>query len=99
MILVKLYQQRVIRRQLIATEQEAAHYRTPVKLKAVVVAFIVFVALPHGIAIAIGLGGTRLNDTNQTGDLLSRISLAMRRNYSTNFLLYNLFDTEFRMKA
>ena len=99
MILVKLYQHWLIRRQLTATEQDVEQYPTSVKLKACVVAFLFFVALPHGIAIDIGLGGTRLNNTNQTCDLLSWLSLAMLLNYLTNFLLYNLFGAEFRMKA
>ena len=99
MILVKLYQQNNARRQFTANERDNDNFQISVKLTSVVVVFLMFVALPNGIAIPIGLGGTQLSDTSKAGDILQWLSLLFLLNYSINFLLYSIFDSQFRKKA
>ena len=97
MIIVKLYQQSIIRRQLSKKEREIGHFRISVKLTAVVVVFFMFVALPVAIPIVMGLAGSQLIDRCES--FLSLLILAMLINHSANFLVFNIFDVEFRLKA
>ena len=100
MIIVKLYKQRSIRRQLTNQEWNMGHFHTSVKLIAVVVVHITLVGLPVVVALALGITGINLTNTSQAGKIvLSSITLAVLLNHSTNFLLYNIFDAEFRRKA
>ena len=94
MILVKLYKQRVIRRQLTGTVEDSGQFHTTVKLMAVVVAFI-FVALPYGFGIVLRLAGIQVSDSA----LLSVSTLTLLLHHAINVLLYNTFDAEFRKKA
>ena len=100
MIIVKLYKQRSIRHQLTNQERNMGHFYTSVKLIAVVVVHITLVGLPVVVARALGITGINLTNTSQAGKIvLSSITLAVLVNHSTNFLLYNIFDAEFRRKA
>ena len=97
MILVKLYQQNVRRRRVALTEQDIGNFRTSLKLIAVVVVFLIYVMLPFGNALNMGLAGTSLLDADRA--LLSSTLLLMLLNHSTNYLLYTLIDAEFRRNA
>ena len=97
MIIVKLYKQKALRHLLTRAEQDIGHFRTSVKLTSVVVAFVILVALPGSLIIVMGIAGIQLNDTNKT--LLSWLTLSLLLNHSVNFLLYHMFDANFRKNA
>ena len=97
MIIAKLFKERLIRRRLTSTELDVGHYRTTVKLISVVVVFVVLAALPGVSLTVMDLNGIQLTDTSQT--IPSWLMLARLLNHSTNFLLYNTFDTTFRKNA
>ena len=89
--IVKLYQQMAMRRKLTAKEQSTRHFETSVKLIAVVIAHITLLGLPVIISIAFGFFGIVPG-----GNTVSALALAILLNHSINFLLYNIFDSEFR---
>ena len=89
--IVKLYKQRIIRRQLKPTERNATQFQTSVKLFAVVIAHITLLELPALGAILFGF-----LDIIPTGNTLSVLTVPLLLNHCINFLLYNIFDTEFR---
>ena len=91
---VKLYKRIAIRRQLTTQERNIGHFRTSVKLMVVLVANVTLVGLPAVMAVAIGLTGTKLE-----GNALSGATLGLLLNHSKNFLIYNIFDGDLRMKA
>ena len=95
MTIVKL----VKRRNLTTTERDMGNFRISMKLTAVVLAFMCLIALPSAIFAVSGLSGTHLIGTNETRDLLAWLTPALLLNHSTNFILYNIFDAEFRRKA
>ena len=97
MIIGKLYQKTLIRRQLTTRELEIGHFRVSVKLTSVAVAFVLLVALPVASALIGGLTGTELIDRSQS--FFSWLMFAMLLNPSANFVLYNIFDKEFRRNA
>ena len=101
MTIVKLHQQMAIRRRLTSQEQNSGHFRTSVKLIAVVIEQITLVLLPGVFLFAIGLtGATVANHVTDNGDIGFRmITIALLINHSTNFLFYNIFDVEFRKKV
>ena len=92
-----MYTHCLIRDHLTRIEQEIGHFRVSVKLTAVVVAFVLLVALPVAIHLTVGMTGTQLIDWSQS--FLSWLMLAMILNHSANFVLYNIFDRRFRRKA
>ena len=92
MTIVKLYKQWVIRRQLTASELSATHFATSVKLVSVVVAYLILVGSSGLVSIIVfGLLGILIDENT-----ISVLTLAMLLNHSINFLLYNVFDAEFR---
>ena len=97
MIVGKLYQQSLIRRQLTTMELEIGHFQVSVKLTAVVVAFVLLVALPVANLLIGGLTGTQLIDRSES--FVSWLILAMLLNHSANFVLYNIFDKGCRRKV
>ena len=99
MTIVKLFQQRSIRRQLTNIEQNNGQYQTSVKLIAVVVEHVTLVGVPGAFAFVMGLSGTDVADTDNAGVGLGVMVLALLINHSTNFLLYNIFDVGFRKKV
>ena len=100
LILIKLYLQRVRRRQLNAALQDNATFQITVKLTSVVIAFLIFVALPNGFTVPMGLGDRKqLINSDNRGNPKQLISLLFLLNYSINFLLYIVFDPQFRTKA
>ena len=89
--MVKLYKQWLIRRQLTTRELSATHFATSVKLVAVVVAHITLIGFPGLVTIIFGLIGVIIDENT-----ISALALALLLNHSINFLLYNIFDAEFR---
>ena len=89
--IVKLYRQWLIRRQLTASRLNATHFVTSVKLLAVVIAHIALIGSPGLVAIIFGLYGIIISEIT-----IAVIDLAILANHSINFLLYNIFDAEFR---
>ena len=89
--IVKLYKQMVIRRQLTTSELKDTHFQTSVKLIAVVLAHATLLGLPGMVTIAFSMIGITPDD-----DTLSGLTLPTLLNHSINFLLYNIFDADFR---
>ena len=89
--IVKLYKQMVIRRQLTTSELKVTHFQTSVKLTAVVLAHATLLGLPGMVTIAFSMIGITPGD-----DTLSGLTLPTLLNHSINFLLYNIFDADFR---
>ena len=89
--IVKLYKQMVIRRQLTTAELNVTQFQTSVKLFAVVIAHITLLGLPSVGAILFGFLGII-----PAGNTLSVLTVPLLLNHCINFLLYNIFDTEFR---
>ena len=92
--IVKLYKQMVIRQQLTKRELNVTHFETSVKLIAVVIAHITLLGLPAISAILFGF--LVIIPTRNTLSVLTALLLL---NHCINFLLYNIFDTEFRRKV
>ena len=110
MIIIKLYKQLLLRRQLTTTKQDdghvrksvrlmAGHLRKSVNLMAVVVDFLIFVAMPIGAGLLMSLVGNQPISMSEKRALLSAITLALLLNHSTNFVIYNAFDPGFRRKV
>ena len=91
MTLVKLYKQMVIRRQLTTAELNVSQFQTSVKLFAVVIAHITLLGLPLAFGILFSFIGII-----PAGNTLSALTVPLLLNHCINFLLYNIFDTEFR---
>ena len=92
--IVKLFKQRAIRRHLTTKERNSGHFHISVKLTAVLVVYVTLVVLIGIIAIVVGLTVANLDEITLTG-----LTLALLLNYSTNILLYSIFDGDFRRKA
>ena len=92
--IVKLYKQMVIRRQLTTAELNVTQFQTSVKLFPVVIAHITLLGLPSVGAILFGFLGII-----PAGNTLSVLTVPLLLNHCINFLLYNIFDTEFRRNA
>ena len=90
---LKLHRQIVIRRRL-TCEANNAHVVTSIKLMAIVVAQLIFNGIPGVMAVRFGLLGI-IPDKNT----MSALALPFVLNHSTNFLLYNIFDKQFRRNA
>ena len=88
--IVKLYKQWVIKRR-INSELNSTHFATSVKLIAVVIAHITLIGSPSIAAISFGLIGSIIDENT-----ISALALALLLNHCINFLLYNIFDAEFR---
>ena len=93
LIIVKLYKQWSARRRFGASDQNQKnmHFATSVKLVAVAVAHITLIGSPSLAAIIFGLIGIVIDE-----NIISGLALAILLNHSINFLLYNIFDAEFR---
>ena len=90
MTLVKLYKQMVIRRQLTTAELNVSQFQTSVKLFAVVIAHITLLGLPLAFGTLFSFIGII-----PAGNTLSALTVPLLLNHCINFLLYNIFDTEF----
>ena len=96
----KLFKHAASRRHLTTQEQDSRHYQASVKLTAVVVAQLTLVGLPACIGSFLILMDTDTKTDSDKNDLvLALITLALLLNHSMNFLLYNIFDRDFRTKA
>ena len=92
MTVVKLFKQKAIRRHLTPQELKTGTYQISVKLTAVAITHCILYVMPFAIAIA-------FNDTTTDSNVLSWITLPLLLHHSLNFLLYNIFDTEFRSRV
>ena len=91
----KLIKQSAIRRSLSTpnSTSQSDQWRITAKLSAVVIAYLVLVSLP-GIASGVtGQMGINIHDVRA---LHSAVIYGFIINHSTNFLIYNVFDSEFR---
>ena len=96
----KLFKHAASRRHLTTQEQDSRHYQASVKLTAVVVAQLTLVGLPACIGSFLILMDTDTKKDSDKNDLvLALITLALLLNHSMNFILYNIFDRDFRTKA
>ena len=89
--IVKLYKQWVIKRRITNSELNSTHFTTSFKLIAVVIAHITLIGSQGFVAIMFGLSGSIIDENT-----ISALALALLLNHSINFLLYNIFDAEFR---
>ena len=93
MTVVKLCKQMTIRSQLTSQEVSNKELQISMKLIMVVVVHVTLIAVP----IAIALYHVSISIPLE-GNVLSGITLTLLLNHSTNFLLYNIFDREFRRR-
>ena len=94
MTVVKLFKQKAIRRHLTSQELNNGTYQISVKLTAVAITHCTLYVIPLATAIAYGF-----NDTVPDINVVSWITLPLLLHHSLNFLLYNIFDTEFRSRV
>ena len=94
MTVVKLFKQKAIRRHLTSQELNNGTFQISVKLTAVAITHSILYVIPLATAIAYGF-----NDTVPDSYVLSWITLPLLLHHSLNFLLYNIFDTEFRSRV
>ena len=95
MTIVKLYRQQAIRRGLTKQELRTGTYRTSVLLTATVVVYLTLAGIPYLVFSAISASGTNVSASSaSTGSW--GFSIILQTNYSTNFVLYTLFNEEFR---
>ena len=93
--IIKLYKQRNIRRQLTTSgpnsQLNVTEFRTSVKLISVVIAQVTLTGIPGIVTAIFGFMGITFEENT-----ISAILLVLLLNYSINFVLYNVFDSEFR---
>ena len=94
MTVVKLFKQKAIRRHLTSQELNNGTFQISVKLTAVAITHCILYVIPLATAIAYGF-----NDTIPDINVVSWITLLLLLHHSLNFLLYNIFDTEFRSRV
>ena len=94
MTVVKLFKQNAIRRHLTSQELNNGTFQISVKLTAVAITHCILYVMPFAIAIT-----HDFNDTTPDSNVLSWITLPLLLHHSLNFLLYNIFDTEFRSRV
>ena len=93
MTVIKLYKQNEIRRQLTSQERDDRSLKISVKLTSIVVVHLTLMVVPLAMSFTLVYIGKTVQ-----GNGLSGIALAVLLNHSTNFLLYNTFDEEFRKR-
>ena len=93
MTVFKLYKQMAVRRQLTSKERGVGNFPASVKLTAVAVTYLTLIALPLTTVSALVSSGISIGR-----DVVSGLTLALLLNHSANFVLYNIFDGEFRKK-
>ena len=87
---VKLRMQIVLRRRL-TSEANDTHIATSIKLMAVVIAQMTLNGIPSIMAVSFGLFSTILDKNT-----ISALALPIALSHSINFLLFNIFDKQFR---
>ena len=99
--ILTLYRQRSRRRQLTQQQQQqgGVQLKTFVKLVAVVVEHILFVGLPGAFGFVMGMSGAEPPNPDNAGAGLDMMIYALLVNHSTNFILYSVFDSDFRKKV
>ena len=96
--IVKLYRQHAIRRSLTNQETSTGPHRTSVLLTAVVVLYLLLAGIPQLVYSIISIRGTNVTTTTDSWGSIARLSFVVvfQANYSTNFILYTMFNKEFR---
>ena len=96
--IVKLYRQQALRRGLTRQELSTGPYRTVVLLTAVVVVYLTLAGILYLVFSAISASGTNVAASSGSWGVIARMcfSLIFQANYSTNFVLYTMFNAEFR---
>ena len=94
--IVKLYKQKMVVRRRLKTstpnaQLNATHFQLSVKLIAVVITQVTLIGLPAIVTIGFLITGTTIDEKT-----ISALTLAILLNHSINFLLYNVFDADFR---
>ena len=99
--ILTLYRQSARRRQLTQQQQQqgGVQLKTFVKLVAVVVEHILFVGLPGAFGFVMGMSGAEPPNPDNAGAGLDMMVYALLVNHSTNFILYSVFDSDFRKKV
>ena len=93
LIIIKLVKQAVARRRLTGQDGDTPEFQASVKLTSVVVAYIALVMLPVG-TFSLGFVYMKLGDV-----FADFLALAFTFNYSMSFMLYSIFDRNFRARA
>ena len=96
MTVIKLCKQMTHRRQLtpISRRRDIRNLQISVKLIMVVLVHLTLIAVPLAITLTLASIGKAIE-----GNVESGITLALLLNHSTNFLVYNIFDGEFRRRV
>ena len=95
MTIIKLYRQQATRRGLTTQELRTGPYRTSVLLTAVVVVYLTLAGIPYLVFAAISASGTDVVGSNAIAGSWV-FSIILQANYSTNFVLYTMFNAEFK---
>ena len=94
MTVAKLCKQRTDRRQRTPQRRDIRNLQISVKLIMVVVVHLTLIAVPLAITLTLVSIGKTIE-----GNVESGITLALLLNHLTNFLVYNIFDVEFRRRV
>ena len=96
--IVKLYRQHAIRRGLTNQEPSTGPHRTSVLLTAVVVVYLLLAGIPQLLYAVMSFMGTDVTTTADSSEALTKLGflVVFQANYSTNFILYTMFNKEFR---
>ena len=95
--IAKLFYQQAIRRSLTNQETSTSTHRTSILLTAVVVFYLLLAGTPHLLFAVMSVRGTLISTTTGSwgvGRLF--LTVIVQANYSTNFILYTVFNKEFR---
>ena len=93
LIIIKLVKQAAARRNLTVQDNDTAEFQASVKLTSIVVAYMALVMLPVG-TVSAGFVFMKRGAV-----VVDSIVLAAIANYSLNFLLYSIFERNFRERA
>ena len=90
----KLYKRIPVRRQLTSKERAVGNFQISVKLTAVSMTYLTLIVLPLITVFGLASNGIKVEK-----DVRSGLILSVLLNHSANFVLYNIFDGEFRKKT
>ena len=93
MTVFKLYKRIPVRRQLTSKERAVGNFQISVKLTAVSMTYLTLIVLPLMTVFGLASNGIKIEK-----DVRSGLILSLLLNHSANFVLYNIFDGEFRKK-
>ena len=102
-MVIKLFRQNAIRRHLTDTESNIGHFRISVLLLAVVIAYIILEIVPTIVILSFAANDIAILGNNSTfGSQFFKMvlhPLAHMLNCSTNFIIYNAVNADFRRKT